>query len=153
MWWRRGAFQVCSRAAVRRAVPSPKLTATPLNVELSPVRAPAFSVDSSQSARSLEVRMNGNADSLVLDVLEHFLRNLHSEACRVGISEVKLDIGELYFLNSTCMKLLVTWFTSLRELEPAKQYRVVVHSSPKLPWQRRSFDALRYIADGLVTIQ
>ena len=97
--------------------------------------------------------MNGNADSLVRDVLERFLRELHNEACRVGISEVKLDIRELYFLNSSCMKLLVTWFTSLRELDSAKQYRVVVHSSPKLHWQRRSFDALRYIADGLVTVQ
>jgi hypothetical protein len=129
------------------------MTATPLNLELLPVRAPAFSVDASQSGKSVEVRMNGNADSLVLDVLERFLRDLHNEACRVETSEVMLDIRELYFLNSSCMKLLVTWFTSLRELEPAKQYRVVVHASPKLQWQRRSFDALRYIADGLVTIR
>jgi hypothetical protein len=122
-------------------------------VALLPVSAPAFSADASQRAKSVEVRMNGNADSLVLDVLERFLRDLHKEACRAGISEVKLDIRELYFLNSSCMKLLVTWFTSLRELESAKQYRVVVYSSPKLHWQRRSFDALRYIADGLVTVQ
>jgi hypothetical protein len=135
------------------AEPRPETNASALHVELLPVRAAAFFVDASQSAKSVEVRMSGNADSVVLDVLERFLRDLHGEACRVGASEIKLDIRELYFLNSSCMKLMVTWFTSLRELEPSKRYRVVVLSSPKLHWQRRSFDALRYIADGLVTIR
>ena len=72
---------------------------------------------------------------------------------RVGASEVHLDVRELYFMNSSCMKLFVTWFTALRELASDKRYSVVVHSSAKLHWQQRSFNALRYIADGLIRIQ
>src|SRR5262249_17225948 len=117
-------------------------------LELEALKRTGFAAEASPSSGPIEVRMSGNADSSVLAALEHFLRGLHSEACRLGTSEVRVDIRELYFMNSSCLKLFVTWFTQLRELNPAQQYRVIVSSSPQLHWQARSFDALRYIANG-----
>jgi hypothetical protein len=122
------------------------------SLAVPPVKLAGFMAEASRSSIPIDVRMTGNADSLVLADLESFLRTLHKETCRSGASEVRLDVSELFFMNSSCMKLFVSWFTLLRELDPPQQYRVVVQSSPKLHWQARSFDALRYIANGLVTV-
>jgi len=135
-----------SKSNQNAAVPKEPSLAVP------PVKLAGFMAEATRSSLPIDVRMTGNADSLVLADLENFLRKLHSETCRSGAAEVHLDVSELFFMNSSCMKLFVSWFTQLRELDPVQQYRVVVQSSPKLHWQARSFDALRYIANGLVTI-
>jgi hypothetical protein len=127
-------------------------TAAKVGEPIPPVKHSGFLADASPSLNAVDARLAGNADSLVLPELESFLALLHTEACRLGAGEVRLDVRELYFMNSSCMKLFVNWFTLLRELDQKKQYRVVIRSSPKLHWQARSFDALCYIANGLVTV-
>jgi len=81
------------------------------------------------------------------------MKALHAELSADGIQEMFVDTQNLYFMTSSCLKVLVTWLTSITELDSKKRYRVVFLSNPDLHWQRRSFDALRHIADGLVTVQ
>jgi hypothetical protein len=118
-----------------------------------PLSTSAFSVDVSESDGRAVVLLKGNADTLVLARFSHYMRSLHAEVSDQHVPEVHVDTGKLFFMTSSCLKVLVAWLRSITELGPEKRYKVVFLSNPDLSWQRRSFDALRHIADGLVTVR
>ena len=77
---------------------------------------------------------------------------VHEEARRLGAKEVVVDLKELEFMNSSCLKTLVWWISSVQELAAAHQYRITFVSSPAMYWQRRSLSALAGLATELVSI-
>jgi hypothetical protein len=64
-----------------------------------------------------------------------------------------VDFRELEFMNSSCFKCFVTWLGIVQDLEPTRQYKIVFASNRELHWQRRSLNALRCFAMGVVTIE
>jgi hypothetical protein len=79
------------------------------------------------------------------------LKEVHQEALRLAVPEVHLDLDELYFLNSSCLKSLLAWVHQLASHNrPA--YRVCFLTSPRLHWQRRSLEALRRLAPEVVSV-
>jgi hypothetical protein len=124
-----------------------------MNLDLPPVEQPGFSAAASSAPSSIDVRLAGNADAIVHAQIERYLNGLHLEACRLRASEVKVDVRDLTFINSSCLMLFVDWLTRLRDMEPGQQYRIVVSSNSKQLWQRRSFSVLANVAKGLVTVQ
>jgi hypothetical protein len=121
--------------------------------KLSPFSTSTFSASASESGGRAVLVLSGNADTLILNRFSSYMKAFHTDVSDQSLQEVHVDTGKLYFMTSSCLKVLVAWLTSVTELDAKKRYRVVFLSNPDLHWQRRSFDALRHIADGLMTVQ
>jgi hypothetical protein len=99
------------------------------------------------------LRLSGNADMLAQAALAQALRQVQAEADRLHVREVLCQCGDLYFMNSSCFKFFVIWVTNLLAAAPERRYRIHIVSNRQLAWQRRTFEALRCLADKIVTVE
>src|SRR5438045_1903626 len=97
-----------------------------------------LTVAASHDGEQITLRLEGTADTQSREQFEDYIHRVHDEAQRLGVKTVRVDLRELEFMNSSCLKVFVWWLSQLNELGPDKQYKLVFHSSPKLMWQRRS---------------
>lgn len=116
------------------------------------IQKPGFTAVATQTGTSVGLRLTGNADMAIIDELGKFLVGLHVAALNQKVTDVQIDLRELYFMNSSCLRHLVTWLSSVNELPQAQQYRLVFMSNANLRWQARSLQALKHFAEGLVVI-
>jgi hypothetical protein len=114
--------------------------------------AVSFSTKTTLEPEELRVRLTGNADMNVVTGLGGYLKNLHGEVVRKGLKRVVVDLRELYFMNSSCLKALVTWVTTVEETSPTSRYRIAFVQNQNLHWQRRSLDALRNLGGDTVDV-
>ncbi len=112
-----------------------------------------FTAHASTDERRIQVNLTGTADLTVKNQLDHFLRNVHSEAQRCLAEEVTVDMRQLEFMNSSCLKCFVWWISTVQEQPGEGKYRIVFLSSPSVYWQRRSLNALACLANEIITIQ
>jgi hypothetical protein len=112
-----------------------------------------FTADASASERRIQVSLTGTADLTVKSQLDRFLRDVHSEAQRCLAEEVTVDVRQLEFMNSSCLKSLVWWISTVQEQPGEGKYRIIFVSSPSVYWQRRSLNALACLASEIITIQ
>jgi len=96
--------------------------------------------------------LEGTADYAALDALETLLDRTHAEALRLGVKEVVVDLRTVEFMNSSCFKCVLSWITSINELEVEARYRIALLSSAKHHWQKRSLQSLRCFAVELITV-
>jgi hypothetical protein len=101
---------------------------------------------------ALVAKLWGTADLRVTDSVEAILTRVHQKAIELNISEVRMDLRELEFMNSSCFKSFVSWISEVSDLT-AGQYRIRFLSNPSILWQRRSLHALSCFAAELVTIE
>jgi hypothetical protein len=114
---------------------------------------PTFTATSQAADRGVAAFLSGTADLNAKKTLDDFLVELHETARKCHAAEVTVDFKDLKFMNSSCLKGMVTWICAVQELPPPDQYRIVLVSSPKMQWQKRSLKALSCLAAELVTIQ
>jgi hypothetical protein len=112
-----------------------------------------FAARANASNRRIQVSLSGTADLTVKTQLDHFLREVHSEAQRCLAEEVTVDVRELEFMNSSCLKSFVWWISTVQEQPSDGKYRIVFVSSPSVYWQRRSLNALACLANEIISIQ
>ncbi len=117
------------------------------------VMEPGFSFEPSHDGEMLLVRFTGNADMNAMKILSSCLKRLHDEAVRLQVREVMCDFTGLFFMNSSCFKSFVAWITTVEALEPRARYRIRMRSNMQLHWQKRSLEALRCLAEKIVTIE
>jgi hypothetical protein len=122
-------------------------------MEIEAVREVDFVADASLGEGTLAATISGNADLNVRLALDRFLTALHREARLHGVREVTFDVRELDFMNSSCLKSLVSWVTQIQDLPRGQQYHVTFLSSPRLYWQKRSLHALSCLAQDIITVQ
>jgi hypothetical protein len=122
-------------------------------LSVPPVAKEGFSISASEKGANVEVKFAGNGDMDATPVLATFLKQLHGDACMLGVAEVVFDFSALYFMNSSCFKCFVSWISLIHKMEPAARYRVRFLSNPQLHWQRRSLEAIRYFAPEIVTVE
>lgn len=120
---------------------------------IPPIREVDFTAAARVDGATVHTTLSGNADLNVKPQLDGFLLSLHRYALSDGVSEVVVDVRNLEFINSSCLKAFVTWISSVQAQEAEGQYRIVFLSSPRLHWQRRSLHALSCFANDLVSIQ
>jgi len=101
---------------------------------------------------ALVAKLSGTADLRVTDSVEAILTRVHQQALELSISEVRMDLRELEFMNSSCFKSFVSWISEVSDLTSG-QYRIRFLSNPSILWQRRSLHALSCFAAELVTIE
>jgi hypothetical protein len=128
------------------------VTAIPQGLGLVALDQAGFSMTPSVRAQALVVKVCGNGDMAVIEALGRYLKQVHREALHLASAEVELDFRELYFMNSSCLKALVTWIDSAGN-NGQPLYRIRFLTDPKLLWQRRSLEALRRLAPEIVQIE
>ncbi len=124
-----------------------------MSLDLPALAAETIAADSRVDGKTIATRISGAADTEGRAALDAYIKRLHTEATRLGVTNVTIDLRELEFMNSSCLKIFVTWLAQLRELPAAQQYKIAFLSNPSLLWQRRSLAALSCFAIDLVTIE
>jgi hypothetical protein len=112
-----------------------------------------FAAHASAMGRSIDVSLSGTADMTVASLLDQFLRKVHTEAQRCSAEEVTVDVQNLEFMNSSCLKSFVWWVCAVQEQPDQGKYRIVIVSNPSLGWQRRSLNALAGLATEVISIR
>jgi hypothetical protein len=99
------------------------------------------------------ISLQGNADSTANNAFALFVTQLHAEAQRIKVREVNIDLSELYFMTSSCIKCFVTWIGFIKELPPVLRYTLNFVVSPTLRWQKRNLEVLLQLSPGLITVR
>jgi hypothetical protein len=106
-----------------------------------------------QDGKAIVLQLKGVSDMTDQPALSQVLQKAHVHATEMKVSEVKVDLRELKFMNSSCLKQFVTWLTQIRTLPVAERYKVRFTSNPDIRWQRGSLHALSAFAAELVTVE
>ena len=104
-------------------------------------------------AQDIIVRFTGNADVIAQKHFERLFGDVHDQARKLGVSRVQIDLRELMFMNSSCIKDVIVWLEKVRKTEEGQRYLVAFLSSRSQPWQRRSLHALSHFARGIVSVE
>jgi anti-anti-sigma factor len=123
------------------------------SIDLPEVATADLRVTAEHGGEAITIHFSGTADMRVSDALDQILAKLHEEAQRLAATKIIVDLRELEFMNSSCLKSFVTWISNVRELDPEKQYAIHFVSRPEILWQRRSLHALRCFAVDLITVE
>jgi hypothetical protein len=102
---------------------------------------------------SWQMRWTGTADLLVQDQLGAFLTAAHECATSYLASRMVVDVTELKFINSSCLKNVVSWLITVKNDAKNRQYHIVFRINPKATWQDRSFTAMACMCADLVTLE
>lgn len=106
-------------------------------------------VDHPQEVR---LKISGNADMELLPRLSPLLLQLHEQVVDAKQRLVVVDFRDLYFMNSSCFKTIITWISWVQKLDGAAIYTVQFISNPNLHWQRRNLEAIKQFAPEIVEI-
>ncbi len=128
------------------------MTSAKLVLGITALERPTFAIRPSLEGDALVARISGNGDMAAIEPLAGYLKILHKEALALGVRSVRVDLEELFFLNSSCLKSLLTWINELSADTPPA-YGVCFVTNAKLYWQRRSLEALRRLAPQVVTLE
>lgn len=109
-----------------------------------------FSATATHQGTDIVLELSGSADVVAKQHLARVLREVHEQARKLGVEEVKVDIRRLAFMNSSCFKDIVTWLERARS---DHSYRILFVSSASQHWQKRSLHALSCFARDLVSIE
>ncbi|HLY93284.1 MAG TPA: hypothetical protein VKP14_00390 [Gaiellaceae bacterium] len=110
------------------------------------VRASRVDVD------GIQLALTGSAETPAYEALMTLVRRLQARAHAQRPSEVVVDLRELEFMNSTCIKTFVTWLSELRDADAVARYPVRFVFDPSKPWQRRTVGALKSFAPSVVIV-
>jgi len=117
------------------------------------IQLDGFSATGAGSSGRVLVEMKGNADMLVQEHLRAFCDAIGAAARRARAVEVVFDIRELYFMNSSCLSLLLRFINGVSEADPGSRFTIRFRSNPNLRWQQKSLSALRAYAEELVIVE
>ncbi len=123
-----------------------------MSTEVAAVSGEDFTGTATHDGSVITAMLEGNADYAALDAVEMLLNRTHTEAKRLAVTEVVVDLRHLEFMNSSCFKCFVSWITEIQELVEPAQYKVRFLSNPQLHWQKRSLHSLRCFAVDLITV-
>ena len=118
---------------------------------LSGVRAEGFALAPLADMVIPTVKFSGNGDTEAVAPLERFLKELHENLLRDRAERVDVDLVDLYFMNSSCIKTLMSWIHVVKNA--GTPYRVSLTMNPRLAWQRRSLQPLQRLAPNVVALQ
>ena len=112
-----------------------------------------FKAASEREDERLCVRLRGHADVAAKPVLDGFVAEVDRQASADWVEEVVVDLRRLDFMNSSCLKTLVTWLNNVRQRPADEQYPIRFLRDQNAYWQERSLDALKAFAPGIVKVE
>ena len=103
---------------------------------LSAIRANGFALVPVLDGAVPTVKFSGNGDAEAINALDRFLKLLHKNLLDDKSTSVHVDLAELYFMNSSCLKAFVSWIYKVNTT--GRPYQIHLQMNPRQPWQRRS---------------
>jgi hypothetical protein len=113
----------------------------------------SFSTISERKGDALEITLRGNADMAIHEQLKTFLDSVDRVAKQQRIKEATFGLQELYFMNSSCLSLLLRMINGVVESQGGHRYKIRFRSNPNLRWQKKSLQALRSYAPDTVFVE
>ncbi len=95
-------------------------------------------------------RFAGSGETEGALVLRQFLEQLHEVALSAPLTEVVVDLADLTFINSACLKALISWVHKVDTT--GRPYTIELIRDTKMHWQRGSLETLRRLAPAVVKI-
>lgn len=120
-------------------------------LQLAPAHVPGFTCEPTLVQGRLAIKFAGTGDVAAIELLAVYLKRVHAEVERLGLSEVSCDFRQLLFMNSSCFKAFVVWIDTVKNA--ARPYRIRFLTDPEMHWQKRSFEALRRLATSVVSLE
>lgn len=121
-----------------------------MKFHIDKVAEPGFMLETLEGNKAA-FKFSGNGDMTAFDALEKFLSEVHERMIANRLSTIEVDVLDLYFMNSSCLKLFVSWIHQVQEL--GVPYSITLLSSSRLYWQHRSFDTLARLAPDVVYVR
>ena len=115
------------------------------------IKKEGFSLEPEVFGHHLVVRFTGNGDMSVVHTLDGYLKLVHVEMQRLGLSETVVDVRELYFMNSSCIKAFVSWIYRVSTSD--SPYRIRFLANTRQHWQANTLGALARMAPAVVSIE
>lgn len=98
------------------------------------------------------VRLSGSAEVTATEALGAFFVRVHAATLEAHAKEVRVDLQDLEFMTSACLKTLLTWFDKIQRTPAESQYKVRLQGTKKRPWQSRSLAALSCFSMRLISV-
>jgi hypothetical protein len=119
-------------------------------VNLSAIRGNGFSLVPLPESPVPTVKFSGNGDAEAVTPLDRFLKLLHKNLLDEKSTEIRVDLYDLYFMNSSCLKAFVSWIYKVNTT--GRPYQIHLQMNPRQPWQRRSLEPLKRLAPAVVSL-
>jgi len=110
---------------------------------------PQFVADWDDRARVL--KLIGSADNATATGLAKLFDDLHFDLLGKQATQVTVDMRDLDFLGTACVKELLGWIEKLEDL--SERYSIKLRSNPTIAWQRTTLPALSCFDTALVTVE
>lgn len=120
-----------------------------MRLRVPAVDDPQFVADYDERARVL--KLIGSADNATAAALGRVFDDLHVDLSGKKANQVVVDMRDLDFLGTACVKELVAWFEKLETA--TERYAIKLRSNPTIAWQRTTLPALACFDPALVTVE
>ncbi|HKO94831.1 MAG TPA: hypothetical protein VJU61_26935 [Polyangiaceae bacterium] len=97
------------------------------------------------------VRFAGTGEAEGAAVLDRFLGLLHRQALVQELRRVTIELAELEFINSSCLKAMVAWIYKVDT--EGRPYQIHLRRDATMHWQRTSLATLQRLAPDVVVIE
>jgi hypothetical protein len=118
-----------------------------MNIDLDVPAATELRATARLDGAMLLVTLEGHADLRTKAMLDGVLGRVHHVAVERKAPEVRLDLRAVEFMNSSCIKSLVSWIGDAQDAAPEGAYSITLMGSSAVHWQTRSLEALSGLAD------
>ncbi|MGC4067578.1 MAG: hypothetical protein QM784_23615 [Polyangiaceae bacterium] len=122
-----------------------------MKLTLEPMSREGHSIVPRLEDRRLILKLSGTFDMTSANALQAYLEQVASEARRQQLLELVIDVVEVYYLGSSCIKSFVTLTVGMQNGTAGLLLRVV--TNPRLDWQERAFSVLARIAPQRVRVE
>lgn len=120
-------------------------------LNLSAIRGNGFALVPLPESPVPAVKFSGNGDAEAVTPLDRFLKLLHKNLVDEQCTTVHVDLCDLYFMNSSCLKAFVSWIYKVNTT--GRAYQIHLQMNPRQPWQRRSLEPLKRLAPTVVHLE
>jgi hypothetical protein len=112
-----------------------------------------YSAHIAPDAQGIRVHFKGTVSTVnPAVVLNPFVDAVHQHALDAGAREVRVDLTQLEFCNSSGFKSFIHWIERIQQTPEPKRYKLRFLSSKDRRWQRASLLALSCYGVNVVVI-
>ncbi len=122
-----------------------------MKLNLEPMTREGHSVVPKLEERKLFLKLSGTFDMTSALALQLYLEKVQAEVRKQQLLELVVDVTEVYYLGSSCIKAFVTLTVGLQHGSAGMLMRVL--TNPRLDWQERAFSVLARIAPERVLVE
>lgn len=122
-----------------------------MSLRTEPVKKDGYSLEATEGTAQIHARLTGTFDMTATADLALFLASIEHELKRTRSDELVINVVEVYYLGSSCIKSFVALVEAVKRQEHRPRLKVLIN--PRLDWHERTFSILARLAPALVTLE